>query len=366
MSAEAWPPEHIPITTDAKEARLLELRREAETRGRVEGEGVRPPGAPFPQASPQTGYYGVPMLKQPQWKWEVPLYFFVGGAAGSAAVIGAMANWVGRDPELRRNARLVAAAGGVISTGLLVADLGRPARFLAMLRVFKKQSAMSMGAWTLAAFSTFSGATAFAELVSQRFDFAPVRVLGHLSEAFSAALGLPFHNYTGVLIGASAIPVWNRSITTLPIHFGMSGVNSAVAILELLGHNNTALNLLGMCASAFETYEGMHLEQRPEAALDPLKHGLSGWITRLGGVFSGPVPLSLRLGAQISGSQKMRRAACWSAIAGSLLTRYGWMQAGKASARNWRLPLEIPEGSAEVPSLQAKPQVPQMRGRRRA
>lgn len=366
MSTEALPPQSGRVPTRASEARLLQLRREAETRGRVEGRGARPPGAPFPQASPETGYYGLPMLKQPQWKWEVPLYFFVGGAAGSAAVIGAMAGWVGRDAELRRHARLVAAAGGMISTGLLVADLGRPARFLAMLRVFKKQSAMSMGAWTLAAFSTFSGAAAFAELAQERFDFAPVRVLGHVSEAFSAALGLPFHNYTGVLIGASVIPAWNRNISTLPIHFGMSGLNSAVAILELMGHDNTALNLLGMGASAFEAYEGVHLERRGEAALDPLKHGVSGWITRLGGVLSGPAALGLRLGAQISGSRKMRRGACWSAIAGSLLTRYGWMQAGKASARDWRLPLQVPEGTRENPELQSKPEVPQMRGMQRA
>jgi hypothetical protein len=336
------------------EARLLQLRREAETRGRVEARGVHPPGAPLPQASPETGYYGIPMLKQPQWKWEVPLYFFVGGAAGSAAVIGAMANWVGRDPLLRRNARLLAAAGGAISTGLLVADLGRPSRFLNMLRVFKKQSAMSVGAWTLAAFSTFSGAAAFAELAAEAFDFAPIRVLGHISEAFSAALGLPFHNYTGVLIGATAIPVWNRNITSLPIHFGMSGVNSAVAILELLGHDHGALNLLGIGASAFETYEGVHLEQRTEPALDPLKHGFSGWLTRLGGVLSGPAPLGLRVAAQISGSKKMRRAACWSAIAGSLLTRYGWMRAGHASAKNWRLPLEISESTPEQAELHAR------------
>jgi hypothetical protein len=359
MSME--PVRQDPAPRRASEARLLELRREAETRGRVEGAGVTPPGAPFPKASPETGYYGIPMLKRPQWKWEVPLYFFVGGAAGSVSVIGAMAHWVARDTQLRRNARLVAAAGGLISTGLLVADLGRPARSLAMLRVFKKQSAMSMGAWTLAAFSSFSGASAFAEWVGERFDFAPVRVLGHISEAFSAALGLPFHNYTGVLIGATAIPVWNRNITTLPIHFGMSGVNTGVAILELLGHDNTALNLLGIGASGFETYEGLHLEQRQEPELDPLKHGFSGWITRLGGALSGPVPLSLRLAAQISGSRKMRRAAGWAAIAGSLLTRYGWMRAGHASAQNWRLPLEIPE-SATAPQLQSKPDVTQMRG----
>ena len=90
MSMEALPQPPASTPDRATEARLLQLRREAETGGRVKGAGVHPPGAPFPKASPEDGYYGIPMLKQPQWKWEVPLYFFVGGAAGSAAVVGAM------------------------------------------------------------------------------------------------------------------------------------------------------------------------------------------------------------------------------------------------------------------------------------
>jgi hypothetical protein len=67
------------------------------------------------------------------------------------------------------------------------------------------------------------------------------------------------------------------------------------------------------------------------------------------------------LAAQISGSRKMRRAACWSAIAGSLLTRYGWMQAGHASAKNWRLPLQEPQSTPERRDLQSTPGRPQMR-----
>jgi len=68
------------------EQRLAEIRREAEQRGEVKAAGVRPSGSPFPMASPETGYYGIPLLKEPAWTWEVPLYFFVGGAAGAAAV----------------------------------------------------------------------------------------------------------------------------------------------------------------------------------------------------------------------------------------------------------------------------------------
>ena len=73
------------VPDQESENRLLKIRKEAETRGVVSGQGVLPEGAPFPKATPQTGYYGVPMLKEPQWTWEVPLYFFVGGAAGAAS-----------------------------------------------------------------------------------------------------------------------------------------------------------------------------------------------------------------------------------------------------------------------------------------
>ena len=145
-----------------REQRLDEIRREAERRGKLQVVGTRPAGAPFPQASPETGYYGIPLLKEPPWTWEIPLYFFVGGAAGAAAVIGAIADYTGADRELVQHARWIAAAGSVISPALLIADLGRPERFLAMLRVFKPQSPMSVGVWTLLGFSSGAAAAAFA------------------------------------------------------------------------------------------------------------------------------------------------------------------------------------------------------------
>ena len=74
-----------------RERRLHQIRREAEQKGSVKSPGARPQGAPFPIASAETGYYGIPLLKQPPWTWEIPLYFFVGGAAGAAAVVGAIA-----------------------------------------------------------------------------------------------------------------------------------------------------------------------------------------------------------------------------------------------------------------------------------
>ena len=331
------------------ERRLLEIRKQAETHGAVTGKGIVPAGAPFPKATPETGYYGVPMLKEPQWTWEVPLYMFVGGAAGAASIIATMARLRNADPELVRSARWLAAAGGVISPMLLISDLGRPARFINMLRVFKLQSTMNVGAWTLAAFSSFAGAAAFANFVRDRFgDSLPIRVLEDASGIMTAAAGSVLSTYTGVLIGATAIPVWNENVATLPHHFAASGVNSAVSLLELIGHENKALNHLGIAASTYEVFEGFSLESRKTMANEPVRKGRSGAIVRVGGILSGPVPLALRLAYALTGKTRLRRAAAWSSLAGSLLTRYGWIEAGHASAKDHRVPLMLEKSSPEI------------------
>ena len=320
-----------------RERNLEEIRRRAEMSST--SPIVNPPaGEPFPQANAENGYYGIPLLKRPPWTWEIPLYFFVGGAAASAAVIGAVASYTGADRELVRHARWIAAAGSVISPALLIADLGRPERFLAMLRVFKPQSPMSVGVWTLLGFSSGAAATVFADFLIQRYgESLPVRVLENAGQAASLAFGLPFSNYTGVLIGATAVPVWNRSAGELPLHFAASGLGAAVGILELMGHRkNRALQSLGIGAAVFETWQGSRIECRSHEDLEPLKHGVSGWVTRSGGALSGPVPALLRavsLFAKKERSDSLRRWASWSSIAGSLITRYAWMRAGRQSVQ---------------------------------
>lgn len=329
-----------------REHRLDEIRREAEKRGQLKVIGTRPQGAPFPQATPERGYYEIPLLKQPPWTWEIPLYFFVGGAAGASAVIGAIADYTGADRELVRHARWIAAAGSVISPALLIADLGRPERFLTMLRVFKPQSPMSVGVWTLLGFSSAAAAAAFAGFLSDRYGPSlPLRVLENAGQAASLAFGLPFSNYTGVLIGATAIPVWNRNAADLPLHFAASGVGAAVGILELMGHRKSrALQALGLGAAIFESFEGLRIESRSQRPLDPLKYGASGLVTRAGGALSGPIPALLRVASLFGGkrrSDSLRRWAAWSAIAGSLITRFAWIHAGHVSARDWKLPLQV-------------------------
>lgn len=338
------------------EQRLAEIRREAELRGLVNAGGICPAGAPFPAASPETGYYGIPLLKEPAWTWQIPLYFFVGGAAGAAAVIGGVANYTGADRKLVRDAQRIAAAGAVISPVLLIADLGKPSRFLNMLRVFKPQSPMSVGVWVLMGFSGGASAAAFAGYLQDRFGPSlPLRILENAGQAAALAFGLPFSNYTGVLIGATAIPVWNENVGHLPSHFGASGLSAAVGLLELMGNDRSrALQTLGLGAAIAECWEGWRIESKAKPNLEPLKRGTSGAIVRTGGMLSGPVPLALRVLSSIAGGKRsrvLRRCAAVSAIAGSLLTRLGWIYAGHVSARDWRVPLNIPSPArATLPS----------------
>jgi Polysulphide reductase, NrfD len=173
----------LPSHGDDREGRLLEIRREAQQHGHIQPAGVHLEGAPFPSASSENGYYGMPLLQRPAWTWQVPLYFFVGGASGAAAVIGAMADWVGHDQEIARRARTIALCSSIASSGLLISGLGRPERFLYMLRVFKSQSPMSMGAWILAAFGSSSGLAILAPAIHKRLHWRTLGALGAVGKS---------------------------------------------------------------------------------------------------------------------------------------------------------------------------------------
>jgi len=266
--------------------------------------------------APVFGYADHAPLKPPVWTWEVPLYFFAGGAAGAAAMIALAAALSGAS-EVASRARIIAAGGGVVSLPLLISDLGRPSRFLNMLRVFKLRSPMSVGAWTLALFSPAALATLF-------------RVGAPVSDLVAALSGALLCVYTGVLIGATAIPVWFRHARVLPWHFGASALGAAVSLIELTGPRPAALNWIGVAAALIETAIGAHLERSRHGDARSLFAGTSGIITRVGGTLSGPVPLILRLALATHPAARITAALATSV--GSLFTRVGWIGAGRHSA----------------------------------
>lgn len=163
------------------------------------------------------GYYGLPVIHRPHWKWLIICYFFLGGISGSSAIVAAFSRLFDREDGVRvaRIATYVSTAALLPCPLLLVLDLGRPARFLNMLRVFRPSSPMSMGSWGLAAFSALSMVATTLQILAdtrgptygshQRLD-ALMRPVA----AASALFGFFVAGYTGVLLAATAVPLWSK------------------------------------------------------------------------------------------------------------------------------------------------------------
>lgn len=273
-------------------------------------------------------YYGRPILKVPRWKEpHLPAYLFLGGLSGASAVMGAVAAATGRT-ALARAGRLASAGAALGGTGFLVAELGRPERFLNMLRVAKPTSPMSMGSWLLAAHSGLACAAAGSELTGL------LPALGTAAGAGSALTGPLLATYTGVLLSNTAVPGWHDARRELPLLFAASAMASAAAA----GLAGTALDRdadrgpavrLAVIGAALETAIAFRLEHRPGLTGEPYASGsaarmlrASRWLTPAGSV------VALAAGR----SRLAAGAAAGLLTAGALATRFGVFRAGVASA----------------------------------
>jgi formate-dependent nitrite reductase membrane component NrfD len=172
---------------------------------------------------PVRSYHGQQVLKEPVWTWEIPTYFYVGGLAGASAGLGLLSGLRGND-VLAKRAWAAGLAGLTVSPALLTADLGRPLRFLNMLRMFKVTSPMSVGSWILTA---CGGTTALAAANAWLGLFPR---LGRAAKPAAAVLGLPLATYTGALVANTAVPAWHEARRELPFVFGSGAALSAGAI----------------------------------------------------------------------------------------------------------------------------------------
>lgn len=277
-------------------------------------------------------YYGIPVLKEPVWIWTVPAYFHVGGVAGVAGALGtALENLGSRELwSLARRCDLLALVGTVAGSGLLVADLGRPERFLAMLRVFRPSSPMSVGSWVLAA----NSGAAFAAFV------LPDGWLRRLFGLASAPLGALQATYTAVLLNCTAVEVWANARRSMPPLFAASSLAGVASLMDLLPLSETeheVMHPLGVLGKSLELAAGAALELEVQAAhpraVRPLREGLSGFMWQAARVCTAA---SLALSLWPGKARWKRVASGVLGTVGAAGVRFALLRAGHASARDPR------------------------------
>ncbi len=272
-------------------------------------------------------YYGRPVLKAPTWKSpDVPLYLFLGGLSGSSSILAAAADLTGR-LALARVGRVTAGVGIAGSVLALVHDLGRPARFVNMLRVFKPTSPLSMGSWTLAVYGPLAGAAAASEVLGV------ARGLGRLAGLGAAALGPVMSTYTAVLIADSAVPAWHEAHPEMPFMFGGSAMASAagVALIAAPIAETGGVAHMALVGAGMELASSQEMERRLGLVGEPYRKGRSGGWMWTAQALTGLGALTALVGRR---SRVASAAGGVLLAAGSLSLRYGVYLAGVESARD--------------------------------
>ncbi|MGN6606666.1 MAG: NrfD/PsrC family molybdoenzyme membrane anchor subunit [Jatrophihabitans sp.] len=301
--------------------------------GRRGGRGRRGEQPMVPDAQ-FTSYYGRPVLKAAPWGADIPAYLFLGGVAGGSALLGAGADLAGL-PALRRNARLGALGAITVSFGALVHDLGRPERFVNMLRVAKPTSPMSVGTWILSGFGPLAGIAAVAELTPLvPRPFRPlVHALARPSGLGAALLGPAVASYTAVLIADTATPAWHEGYRELPFVFvGSASVASGgLALLTTPVAQTGPARRLALAGAALELTAETLMERRMGLPAETLHTGKAGTMIKLAKACS-------VVGAAAAAASKGRpwtaRLAGAALLAASAFTRFGIFEAGQESTRD--------------------------------
>jgi formate-dependent nitrite reductase membrane component NrfD len=290
-------------------------------RGRSRGEQPVVPEAEF------SSYYGRPVLKEPVWSVpDVPGYFFLGGLAGASSVLAAGAELSGHR-TLARRAKISALGAISLSAVALVNDLGRPGRFLNMLRVFKPSSPMSVGSWLLSGYGPVAGAAAVSDVTGILPGAGRAATLG------AGLLGPAIATYTAALICDTAVPAWHAGYREMPYVFAGSAASAAGGLGLLAVHPAEAepARELAVLGAAVELIAKRQLLDRLGDVAEPYRAGTTGAILRVAEFLTAGGLAGVVLGR---GSRAVSALSGASLVAASALTRFGIFQAGVASARD--------------------------------
>jgi Polysulphide reductase, NrfD len=273
-------------------------------------------------------YYGKPIIKPPVWaERDIAGYLFCGGLAAGSSVIAAGAELTGR-PALARACKLSASGAIGLSLAALVHDLGRPARFLNMLRVFKPTSPMNMGSWLLAVYGPLNALAAASEVLG----IAPKT--GRAATVGAALTGSGISSYTAALLANTAVPAWHEGHRELPYLFAGSAVAAGAGFGMLAAplREGEPARRVALAGALAELACERLLERRLGMVAETLHEGTAGRrlriaraLTAAGALGTATLAPRSRLASALSGA---------ALLAGSAYTRFGLFAAGVASARD--------------------------------
>jgi formate-dependent nitrite reductase membrane component NrfD len=287
-------------------------------------------GAAATDQRPGDSYYGQPIINPPVWEeLEIAGYLFCGGLAGASSILAAAADASAR-PRLANRARLCASAAVTVSFAALIKDLGRPERFVNMLRVFKPTSPMSVGTWILSAYAPLNYLASATTIVGR------ARLAGSAAGAGAGLLGSAVASYTAALIADTAVPAWHEGYRELPFLFAGSAAAAAggFGLVAAPVAENAPAARMALLGSAGELIAERLLEGRLGPIAQTLHSGVAGrriraakLLTTAGLVASATGVRRSRVGAALTGA---------ALLTGSALTRFGLFAAGMESARDPR------------------------------
>lgn len=301
-----------------------------------------------------SSYYGRSIVKPVPWDHKISAYLFVGGIAGASGIVGAGAALTGNE-VLRRNARLTAMTTVALSGAALVADLGRPERFLNMMRTVKLTSPMSVGTWILSGYAAFAGVTTASEALALLPSRGPLPVLSGvvsrvepLASIGQALMGAPLAAYTSVLLSDTTHPVWHESRRELPFVFVGSAALATGGVQMVLTPTAHAAPARRMALLGVGTeLVAMHQLEEHLADLridEPVTTGSGGNHLRLAKALT----IAGGLGTLLGGRHRLVAAASGIALAtASALTRAGIVNAGMESARDPKYTVRVQKDRLE-------------------
>ena len=271
-------------------------------------------------------YYGRPVVKETVWGPDIPTYLFLGGLAGASSVLAAGAQLSGH-PELARTAKAGAAGAISASMAALVHDLGRPTRFVNMLRVLKVTSPMSVGTWILSGYIPMALASAACAVTGK------LPRVGLAATLAAATLGPAVAAYTSVLLGDTAAPAWHEAHRELPYLFVGSAATAAggLGLLAVTPGRAGPAARLAVLGAATELTAEWRLDRRLGPVAEPYRTGKSGALMRAGQILAAGGTAAALLGRRHRPISALAGAAL---LAGSAVTRFGVFEAGRASARD--------------------------------